>query len=117
MKFTDNSSSLKTEFNELKDPVAFIESIKKCKISIKEARHKQEKLKRYLKKEELEIDLKKTLTNMNKLFNKRKDAIKFVDNYDSMILNSKRKAAEEKPEPKHSKQKIKCKKSPLELHE
>ena len=46
------------------------------------------------------------MANINKLFNGRNNAIKFVDDYDSIILEAKRKAAEE-PEP--SKAKIKQK--------
>ena len=48
----------------------------------------------------MEINLKnkkKTLVNINKLFNGKNDAIKFVDYYVSMILEAKRKAAEEEP--------------------
>ena len=38
----------------------------------------------------LEINLKdkKTMANINKLFNGRNDAIKFVDDYGSMILEA-----------------------------
>ena len=44
---------------------------------------------------------KKKLTNVSKLFIGRDDAIKYVNDYGSMILGGKRKAAErEKPEPK-----------------
>ena len=35
------------------------------------------------------------MANINKLFNRRNDAIKFVDDYGSMILQAKRKAVEE----------------------
>ena len=35
------------------------------------------------------------MTITNKLFNERNDAIKFVDDYGSMIFEAKRKAAEE----------------------
>ena len=49
LKFTVNSSGLETNFNELKDPVAFLDGIKKREISIEEAWHKQEKFSRYLK--------------------------------------------------------------------
>ena len=41
---------------------------------------------------------KKTLANIDKLFNGRNDAIKFLDDYGSMILEAKRKAAGEEPE-------------------
>ena len=37
LKFNDNSSGLETDFSELKDPVAFLDSIKKHEISIEEA--------------------------------------------------------------------------------
>ena len=47
------------------------------------------------------------------LFNRRNYAIKFVDDYSSMILEAKRKAAEEEPKPEPLKVKSK---SPLELH-
>ena len=57
------------------------------------------------------------LANINKLFNRRNNAIKFVDNYASRILQAKRKAVEEKPEPEPSKAKNKRKKLLLELHE
>ena len=57
------------------------------------------------------------LANINKLFNGRNNAIKFVDNYGSRILQAKRKAVEEKPEPEPSKAKNKWKKLLLELHE
>ena len=56
---------------------------------------------------------KKTLSNINKLYNERSNAIKFSEDFCSMILEAKRKAGEEEP----LKVKIKRKKSPLELHE
>ena len=34
------------------------------------------------------------LANLNMLFNRRNDAINFIEGYDSMILEAKRKAAE-----------------------
>ena len=37
------------------------------------------------------------MININKLFNRRNDAIKFVDNYCSMVLEAKGKAAGEEP--------------------
>ena len=40
----------------------------------------------------------KTLANLNVLFNGRNDAINFIEGYGSMILEAKRKAAEEPTE-------------------
>ena len=37
----------------------------------------------------------KTLANINILFNGRKDAINFIEGYGSMILETRKKAAEE----------------------
>ena len=42
LKFIVNSTGLQTDFSELKDPVAFLDSIKKREISIEEAQCKQE---------------------------------------------------------------------------
>ena len=50
LKFIISNSGTETIFNELKDPVAFFDSIRKREISIEEARHKQEEFNRYLKK-------------------------------------------------------------------
>ena len=50
LKYTVSSTSLETDFSDLRDPVAFLDSIKKPLISIEEARYKQEEFDRYLKK-------------------------------------------------------------------
>ena len=60
---------------------------------------------------------KKTLANINKLFSRRNDAIKFIDGYGLMILEAKRKAPEEEPKPEPTKAKTKRKISPFKLHE
>ena len=48
---------------------------------------------------EINLKNKKTLANINKLFNGRNDAAKFVDGCGSMIYEAKGKAAEEEPKP------------------
>ena len=50
LKFIVNSIGLETNFSDLKDPVAFLDSIKKREISIEEIQFKQEEFDRYLKK-------------------------------------------------------------------
>ena len=50
LKFIVNSTGLETDFNELKDPVAFLDSIKKREKSKEQARYKQNEFDRYLKK-------------------------------------------------------------------
>ena len=61
--------------------------------------------------------LKLKFSEINKLFNRRNDAIKIVDDYGWVILEAKRKVAEEEPKPELSKTKTRCKKSPLQLRE
>ena len=58
MKLISNSSVPETDLSELKDLVAFLHSIEKREILI-EVRRKQEESNRYLKKQKLEINLKK----------------------------------------------------------
>ena len=58
MNLIANSSVLETDLSELKDLVAFLHSIEKREILI-EVRRKQEESNRYLKKQKLEINLKK----------------------------------------------------------
>ena len=62
MKFIVNSSVPETDLSELKDLVAFLDSIEKRQILI-ELQQKQEESKRYLKKKKLEINLKKKKKN------------------------------------------------------
>ena len=49
LKSIVNSSGQETDFSELRDPVAFLDCIKKHEISIEEAWHKQEEFNSYLK--------------------------------------------------------------------
>ena len=63
------------------------------------------------------MNLKKALANIYQLFNGRNNAIKFVHDYGSVILEVKRKVTEEKPEPEPSIAKTKCKTSPIEFCE
>ena len=47
LKFIIISSDTETDFSELKDPVAFLDSIRKRERSIEEAQHKEEEFNRY----------------------------------------------------------------------
>ena len=70
LKFIVNSSGLETDFSELKGRVAFLDNTKKREISIEEARIKQKESNRYLKKIRTGNESeKKTLANINRLFN------------------------------------------------
>ena len=80
----------------------FLIALEKREVLIEVARYKQKEFRRYLEKIRIgnksERNKKKTLVNINKLFNRRKDAFKFVDEYDSMVPEAKRKAAGEEQE-------------------
>ena len=77
--------------------MAFLDSITKCEMPIEKARPKQEDLSKYLEKIRIgNKAAKKSLSNINKLFNVRNDAIKFADDCGSIILQAKRKTAEQR---------------------
>ena len=86
------------DFNNLDDALTFLNNIKKGKISMNKAIEQQEKFYKYLNiirignKNE---NQKKVLANAYILFNGRNSAIKFIEDYGSMILEAKRLAKEE----------------------
>ena len=84
------------EFDKSKDPLVFLNDIKKGKISLDEAKSLQQDYEKYLKeiRNGNKNAEKKTLANINILFNARNNAIKFID-YGSMILEAKRLAKQE----------------------
>ena len=117
MKFIVNSTGLEIDFSELKDPVAFLDSIKKREISMEEAQYKQKEFDMYLKK--IRIGYKseeqnKTLANSNMLFNGRNEAVKLTNDCSSMIIEAKIKAAEE-PEKEPTKSKRLKKLTPKQM--
>ena len=89
--FITKSKKRKTGFSRKKGPVDFLNEIKKGEITIEQAKDSQEDFNNYLKTIRRGNKTKKqenTLTNINRLFNRRNDAIKF-------ILEAKRKASKE----------------------
>ena len=82
----------------MKDPITFLNDIKKGKMSIQETNDKQENYYNYLKKirkGNKSANQKRTLANINILFNARDNAIKFYEDYSSMILEAKKLAREQ----------------------
>ena len=101
LKFITTSRDIKTDFNKKYNPLNFLNKIKKSKITIEEAKESQKDFDHYFKrmrKEKKTQEQEKTLANLNVLFNGRNDAINFIEGYGSMILEAKRKAAEEPTE-------------------
>ena len=75
--------------------MVFLDDIKKTKISLEEAKSLQQDYEKYLKeirKGNKSFEQKKTLANVNVLFNARNNAIKFIEDYGSIILEAKRLA-------------------------
>ena len=96
--FTIISRGRKTNFSKKDDPLTFLNKIKKGKITIEEAKESQKNFINYLKmirKGNKNQEQEKTLKNLNMLFNGRNHAINFIEGYNSMILDAKRKAFEE----------------------
>ena len=85
-------------FSELTDPLTFLNEIKKSKTSLKEAKNMQTNYLNYLniiQKGNKNANQKNTLANINIHFNARNSAIKFIEDYGSMILEAKKLAKEQ----------------------
>ena len=76
-----NSSKI-FDFSEIKDPITFLEEIKKGKISLEEAKNIQQNYLEYLniiRKGNKNDEQKRTSANINIHFNARNSAIKFIE--------------------------------------
>ena len=85
-------------FSKKDDPLTFLNKIKKGDITIKEAKELQKDFDKYLKiirKGNKHDEQQKTLANTNMPFNGKSDAIKFNEGYSLMILEAKKRTAEE----------------------
>ena len=99
LKYVVVSSGDEYRFDKLEDPIAFLNDIKKGKILLKEARDEQQNYYNYLniiRRGNKNVNQKKVLANTNVHFNARNNAIKFIENYGSMILEAKKLAKEQK---------------------
>ena len=98
LEYTFISSGEEFEFDKSGHPVLFLIDIKKGKISLEEAKNLQQDYEKYLKqvqKGNKSAEQKKTLANINVLFNARNNATRFIEDYGSMILEAKRLAKQE----------------------
>ena len=97
MNFISKSSSNETNFSEVEDPITFVNNTESNKITLEQAKASQEDFNEYLKlirRGTKTEEQKNPLSNINRIFNGRNDSIKFVEEYDSIVLESKRNAAE-----------------------
>ena len=85
-------------FSQLTDPLTFLNEIKKGETSIEEAKNIQQNYLNHLniiRKGNKNAKQKKALANINVLFHARYSAIKFIEDYGSMILEAKKLAREQ----------------------
>ena len=85
------------EFSELADPLTLLDEIK-GKISLEQAKNNQKNYLEYLnniRKGNKNDKQRKTLANINVHFNARDSAIKFIEDYSSIILEAKKLAKEQ----------------------
>ena len=85
-------------FNNLDDPLTFLNNIKEGKIWIQEAKDQQQNYYSYLntiRRGNKNASQKSTLANINILFSTRDNAIKFIEDYGSTILEAKKLAKEQ----------------------
>ena len=98
LKYEVISSGEEFELDNTEDPFAFLNDIKKGKILLQKAKNIQKEYKKYLNKirrGNKTQEQREALANMDILFNARDEAIRFIEDYGSMILEAKRLAKEQ----------------------
>ena len=101
LKYVVEKSGLEYNFNEMKDPMTLFKNIGDGKISVEEAKEKQKDYYSYLntiRGGNKNASQKRTLANINILFNTRDNVIKCLEDYSSMILEAKKLAREQEGE-------------------
>ena len=92
------SKDMEYNFSIEKDPINLLKAIKDGEISLKEARDRQRNYLQYLniiRKGHKNSVQKRTLSNIENHFNAREKAIKFIEDYGSMVLEARRLAKEQ----------------------
>ena len=98
LKYVAVNNCTSYNFSELEDPLTFLNKIKKGETSLEEAKDTQQNYLDYLniiRKGNKNAEQRKSLANINMLYNARNDAIKFIEDYGSMILEAKKLAREQ----------------------
>ena len=98
LKYVSVNSRSSYSFSELEDPLTLLNEIKKGETSLEEAKTEQQNYLEYLnviRKGNKNAEQRKTLANINMLYNARNDAIKFIEDYGSMILEAKKLVREQ----------------------
>ena len=98
LKYVSVNNRSSYSFSELEDPLTLLNEIKKGETSLEEAKTEQQNYLEYLnviRKGNKNAEQRKTLANINMFYNARNDAIKFIEDYGSMILEAKKLAREQ----------------------
>ena len=92
------SNDMAYNFSVEKDPISLLNDIKSGKTTLKEPKDAQQNYLDYLniiRKGNKNGNQKRTLANINMFYNARDNAIKFIEDYGSMIFEARRLAKEE----------------------
>ena len=93
LKYVTINSNKTHNFSDITDPITFLNEIKNGKVSLEEAKNIQQYYLEYLniiRKGNKNAEQRKTLANINILYSARNNAIKFIEDYGSMILEAKK---------------------------
>ena len=85
----------KYSFDDLDDPLTFLNNIKKGEISMEKTMEQQYNFRKYLNLIRIgnkNDNQKRTLANINVFYNARDSAIQFIHDYGRMILEAKKQA-------------------------
>ena len=89
------NKNMEYNFSIEKDPISLLNDIKKGEISVEEAKNRQKNYLNIIRKGNKNARQRKTLANINMLYNARNDAIKFIEDYSSMIIEAKKLVREQ----------------------
>ena len=92
------NKNMEYNFSIEKDPISLLNDIKKGEISVEKAKNRQKNYLNYLniiRKGNKNAKQKKALANINMLYNARNDAIKFIEDCSSMIIEAKKLVREQ----------------------
>ena len=98
LKYVSVNNRSSYTFSGLEDPLTLLNEIKKGGTSLEEATTEQQNYLEYLnviRRGNKNAEQRKTLSNINMFYNARNDAIKFIEDYGSMILEAKKLAREQ----------------------
>ena len=98
LKYVTINNNTTHNFSDITDPITFLNEFKNGKVSVEEAKTIQQYYLEYLntiRKGNKNVEHRKTLANINILYSGRNNAITFIEDYGSMILEAKKLVREQ----------------------